>query len=138
MARARRESEASMPSLTTVGRVGIVWLPSLLLTVIFLMAGLPKLAGAEGHIRHFVTWGYPDWFRLVVGAVEVTSAVLLLVPRLAFFGALGIAVIMSGATYTHLIRVPEEAGRAPFTLTLLALALLVAYCRRPRQSRAAS
>ena len=89
-----------MPSITTVGRVGIVWLPSLLLTFIFLMAGLPKLAGAEGHIRHFVTWGYPDWFRLVVGAIEVTSAVLLLVPRLAFFGALGIAVIMSGATYT--------------------------------------
>jgi len=126
-----------MPSITTVGRVGIVWLPSLLLTFIFLMAGLPKLAGAEGHIRHFVTWGYPDWFRLVVGAIEVTSAVLLLVPRLAFFGALGIAVIMSGATYTHLIRVPEEASRAPFTLTLLALALLVAYFRRPRRSRAA-
>ena len=53
---------------------------------------MPKLAGAEAHVRHFVTWGYPDWFRLVVGAIEVTSAVLLLVPRLAFFGAMGIAV----------------------------------------------
>jgi putative oxidoreductase len=121
-----------MPSITQVGRLGIVWLPSLLLAFIFLMAGLPKLAGSEAHVRHFVTWGYSDWFRPVVGAIEVTSAVLLLVPRLAFFGALGIAVIMFGATYTHLIRVPEEAGRAPFTLTLLALALLVAYFRRPR------
>ena len=126
-----------MPSITTVGRVGIVWLPSLLLAFIFLMAGLPKLAGTEAHVRHFVVWGYPDWFRLVVGAIETTSAVLLLVPRLAFFGALGIAVIMCGATYTHLIRVPEESGRAPFTLTLLALALLVAYFRRPRRPRAA-
>ena len=125
-----------MPSLTTVGRVGMVWLPSLLLAFVFLMAGVPKLAGADAHIRHFEIWRYPDWFRLVVGAIETTSAVLLLVPRLAFGGALGIAVIMAGATYTHLIRVPEEAGRAPFTLSLLALALLVAYCRRPRHPRA--
>src|SRR5262245_34212641 len=116
-----------MPSITTAGRFAIVWLATILLAFVFLMAGVPKLAGSEAHIRHFVTWGYPDWFRLVVGAIEATSAILLLVPRLAFVGALGIAVIMTGATYTHVVRVPEEAGRAPFTLTLLALALLVAY-----------
>ncbi len=127
-----------MPSLAMVGRIGMVWVPSLLLAFIFLMAGVPKLAGADAHIRHFEVWRYPDWFRLVVGAIEMTSAVLLLVPRLAFAGAIGIAVIMAGATYTHLIRVPEEAGRAPFTLSLLGLALLVAYCRRPRRLRPAS
>lgn len=127
-----------MPSLTTVGRIGMVWVPSLLLAFIFLVAGVPKLTGAEGHIRHFEAWRYPDWFRLVVGAIETTSAILLLVPRFAAAGALGIAVIMAGATYTHVIRVPEEAGRAPFTLSLLGLALFVAYCRRPRRLRAAS
>jgi putative oxidoreductase len=125
-----------VPSIATVGRLGMVWVPSLLLALIFLMAGLPKLAGTDAHVRHFATWGYPDWFRLVVGAIETTSALLLLVPRVAFFGALGIATIMAGATYTHVIRVPEEAGRAPFTLTLLAVALLVAYFRRPRPARA--
>ena len=116
----------------------MVWVPSLLLAFIFLMAGAPKLAGADAHVRHFEVWRYPDWFRLVVGAIETASAVLLLVPRFAFAGALGIAVIMAGATYTHLIRVPEEAGRAPFTVSLLGLALLVAYCRRPRRCRAPS
>jgi uncharacterized membrane protein YphA (DoxX/SURF4 family) len=102
------------------------------------MAGVPKLAGAEAHVRHFEVWRYPDWFRLVVGAIETASAVLLLVPRFAFAGALGIAVVMAGATYTHLIRVPEEAGRAPFTLSLMGLALFVAYCRRPRRRPVAS
>jgi putative oxidoreductase len=120
---------------TTAGRIG-VWVLSALLAFIFLMAGVPKLAGAEGHIRHFVTWGYPDWFRIVVGAVETVSAALLLVPRLAsqlaFCGALGIAAIMAGATYTHLVRVPEEAGRAPFTLGLLTVAAVVAWARRPQ------
>jgi putative oxidoreductase len=121
-----------MPSAGTAGHV-VLWLLSIGLAFIFLMAGVPKLAGADAHIRHFAVWGYPDWFRLVVGAVEATSAILLLVPRLASIGGLGIAVIMAGATYTHLVRVPAEAGRAPFTLTLLAGALIVAYARRPRR-----
>ena len=108
-----------------------IWVLSLLLTFVFLMAGIPKLAGVQGHVQHFARWGYPDWFRLVVGAVEVGSAVLLLIPRFAFFGAAGIAVIMAGATYTHLVRVPEEASRAPLTLSLLALAAIVGFARRP-------
>jgi putative oxidoreductase len=120
---------------TTPGRIGI-WMLSAFLAFVFLMAGVPKLAGAEGHVRHFVTWGYPDWFRLVVGAVETVSAALLLVPRLssqlAFYGALGIVAIMAGATYTHVVRVPEEAGRAPLTLGLLTAAAVVAWARRPR------
>jgi uncharacterized membrane protein YphA (DoxX/SURF4 family) len=119
-----------MPAARTAGLV-LVWALSIGLAFVFLMAGVPKLAGAEAHIRHFEVWRYPDWFRLVVGAVEAASAVLLLVPRAAFVGALGIAAVMAGATYTHLVRVPEEAGRAPFTLGLLACALAVAYARRP-------
>ena len=112
-------------------RVG-VWVLSVLLAFVFVMAGLPKLQGGPGQVRAFAHWGYPDWFRIVVGVVELASGALLLIPRLAFFGALGIAAIMAGATYTHVVRVPQEAGRAPFTLTLLALAALVAYYRRPR------
>jgi putative oxidoreductase len=118
-------------SVTTSGKVSRValWVLSALLAAVFLMAGIPKLMGVEAHVRHFATWGYPDWFRLVVGTVEVASAVLLLVPGFAFFGATGIAVIMVGATYV--IRAPQEAGQAPVTLTFLALAALVAYARRP-------
>ena len=122
-----------MRAVSLAGRVAL-WAISLLLAFVFIVAGVPKLAGTEGHVRHFVVWGYPDWFRVVVGAIETTSAVLLLVPRLAFFGAIGIAMIMAGATYTHVVRVPEEAGRAPFTLSLLALAAIVAMARRPRRA----
>ena len=110
-----------------------IWVLSVLMALFFLIAGLPKLLGAQGHIEHFATWRYPDWFRLVVGTVEVVSAILLLISRVAYLGAAGIAVIMMGATYTHVLRVPEEAGRAPLTLTLLALAVLVGYARRPKR-----
>jgi len=119
-----------MSAVAKTSRVAI-WVLSLLLAFVFLLAGVPKLAGVQAHVQHFASWGYPDWFRLLVGVVEVGSAVLLLVPRLAFFGAAGIAVIMAGATYTHLVRVPEEASRAPLTLSLLALAAIVGFARRP-------
>ncbi len=83
--------------------------------------------GARGHIQHFAHWGYPDWVRVVVGAVETVSAVLLLVPRTAVVGAARIMTIMLGATYTHLFRVENAAGRAAFTLSLLVLAAAAAY-----------
>jgi len=111
--------------LKTVG----LWIASGLLAAVFFMAGVPKLMGAEGWLRHFAAWGYPDWFRLVVGTVEVGSAGLLLIPKLAFFGACGVVVVMAGATYTHLFRAPDETGRAIFTLALLLLAAGVGYLR---------
>lgn len=96
------------------------------------MAGVTKLLGAEAHVEHFAHWRYPDWFRIVVGAVETISAVLLIVPRTVALGAAGIATIMLGATYTHLFRVDDEAPRALFTVTLLALAGAAAYLRTRR------
>ena len=112
-----------------------LWALSVLMALFFLVAGVPKLLGAQGHVEHFAQRRYPDWFRLVVGTVEVASAILLLVPRVAFLGAAGIAIIMAGATYTHVLRVPEEAGRAPLTVSLLALAVLIGYVRRPKPGR---
>ena len=120
-----------MTSTARMSRIAI-WVLSAMLAFVFLVAGIPKLLGVEAHIQHFTRWGYPDWFRVVVGVVETASAVFLLIPHLAFVGAAGIIAIMAGATYTHVIRVPEEANRAPLTLVLLALAAVVAYARRPR------
>lgn len=124
-----------MRATSLAGRV-LVWVLSIGLAFIFLAAGVPKLAGTEGHIRHFAAWGYPDWFRLVVGTIETVSAISLLIPRVAWLGAVGLMMIMAGATYTHVIRVPAEAGRAPFTLGLLAAAAIVAIARRPVTSGA--
>jgi uncharacterized membrane protein YphA (DoxX/SURF4 family) len=117
------------------GKTIALWVLSGLLSALFLMAGGSKLAGAETHVQGFAHWGWPDWLRLVVGAVEVTSAVLLLIPRVAFWGGCALVVVMAGATYTHLFRATGEAGMAVFTLVLLGLAALVAYARRPESPR---
>jgi uncharacterized membrane protein YphA (DoxX/SURF4 family) len=112
-----------------------VWALSGLLAAIFLFAGATKLLGAEGEVRDFAAWRYPDWLRLVIGAIEVVSAVLLLIPQAAYIGAAGISGILLWAGYTFVVRVPEESGRAPLTLTLFAIAVLVGYARRDRTLR---
>jgi putative oxidoreductase len=113
------------------GKTIALWVLSGLLAALFLMAGGSKLAGAEQHVKGFAHWGWPDWMRLAVGAVEVISAVLLLVPRAAFFGAGSLVVVMTGATYTHLFRADGEGGMAAMTVVLLGLNALVAWVRRP-------
>ena len=123
--------------MASKGKTIGAWLVSALLAALFLMAGVSKLLGAEAHVEHFAHWGYPDWFRIVVGAVETISAVLLIVPKTVVLGAAGIATIMLGATYTHLFRVDDEAPRALFTMTLLVLAGAAAYLRSRRAASAA-
>ena len=105
---------------------------SVLLALMFLGASVPKLLGAPDAVAGFAKYGYPDWVRLVVGVTEVVAAVLLLVPRLAWVGAAAIAVIMVGATYTHLVLGSGEGANAVVTLSLLAVASFIAYARWPR------
>lgn len=108
---------------------------SILLAALFLMSGGSKLARAEQHVKGFAHWGYPDWFRLVIGAIEVVAAILLLIPRLAFFGASALIVVMAGATYTHLVRATGEGAMAGMTVVLLVLLMLVAFARKPGAQR---
>jgi uncharacterized membrane protein YphA (DoxX/SURF4 family) len=106
-----------------------VWV-SRLLAAMFLFAGLKKLLGAQVDIQHFAAWGYPDWFRPVVGSIEVVSALLLLIPRLAYLGAAGISVTLLWAGYTFLVRVPQESWRALPTLALLLIVAMVGWTLR--------
>ena len=107
-----------------------VWV-SRLLAAMFLFAGSTKLLGSERDILHFAAWRYPDWFRFVIGSIEVASAVLLLTDVAAYLGAAGISVTLLWAGYTFLVRVPEESWRAVPTLAVLAIVAVVGYARRP-------
>ena len=112
-----------------------LWVLSSLLAALFLMAGGSKLAGVEMHIQNFARWGWPDWMRIAIGAIEVTAAVLLLIPRIAFFGACTLMVVMMGAIHTHLFRATGEASMVVPPLVLLGLAAVVAWARRPEPFR---
>src|SRR5262245_42800431 len=86
----------------TIKRAG-VWVLVVLLAAEFIAAGASKFAPGSGWSRMFLAWGYPPWFRFVVGAVEVLSGLALFVPH-ARIGASGVLLaIMAGAVATHLL-----------------------------------
>ncbi len=107
----------------------VLWLITLFLALVCLRSGWLKVSGNIFWVRDFQRWGYPDWFRLLVGITELISAALLLVPRLASYGASLFAFVMLGAIFTHYTN--NETSRLPFNLLLLTLALVIAFARRP-------
>ena len=78
------------------------WILSSLLTLVFTISALSKLAGAQGWITRFTKYGYPKWFLFLIGTLELLGGMLLLVPRVSMYGASVLGVIMIGAAYTHL------------------------------------
>jgi putative oxidoreductase len=82
-------------------------------------------------VAFFEAIGVGQWFRYVAGLVEVVSAVALLLPSLAPFGALLLASTMVGAIATHLMIVGGSPAR-PGPLLLGSLA--VVWARRHRLS----
>jgi len=106
-----------------------LWGVTLFLALVCLRSGLTKLPAGSFWERDFRRWHYPGWFRLTVGVAELAAFALLLVPRLASYGAALFALIMLGAIYTHAAH--GETVRLPFNFLLLGLSLVVLYARRP-------
>ncbi len=111
-----------------------VWVLSVLLAVVFLVAGIPKLVGgATPWLQAAAMRGFPDWIRIVVGIVEVVSAIGLLVPAVSALFAVGLAFLMVPATITQLMS--AEPGRVWVPLLLFALLLVLAARREPERAR---
>ena len=78
-------------------------------------------------VQVFGVIGLGQWFRYLTGAIEVVSAVLLLIPSLAAYGAAALAVTMVGAIITHLFIV---GGSPLIPILLLAATATIAWARR--------
>ena len=105
-------------------RIGGAWLATILLATIFVPQGLNKFSETSGWARAFRHWGYPTWFRVAIGVIELLGVALLFWPRFARWGAVSLLVVMAGAWYTHLTK---DGGRhmtsevVPITLSLVVL-----------------
>jgi putative oxidoreductase len=111
------------------GRVALValWLTQIALAGMLILAGGLKLAGVPVMVALFDAIGIGQWFRYVTGSIEVVSAVALLVPAWAAFGALLLIPTMVGAVFTHLFIV---GGSAVPATVLLTGSLAIAWARR--------
>jgi uncharacterized membrane protein YphA (DoxX/SURF4 family) len=105
-----------------------IWIPAILLMLIFAPQGWSKFSDASGWAVAFRHWGYADWFRVVIGVLEISAVILLLLGRTAVFGAIIIIAVMLGGMATHVL---FDGGRhLTSEVVPLTLATLVLFLRR--------
>jgi putative oxidoreductase len=109
-----------------------MWVVSILLTALFLFAGLPKLLMPE---KMMSQWVYARWFLTVVGTCETLGAIGLLISRLAALAAAGLCGIMIGAVYTLVAH--HMYKELPFPIVTFCLLMLVISLRRKEGKTAA-
>ena len=119
-------AQTSPLRLGRAGRIAL-WAVQIALAGMFLLAGGSKLFGAAAMVALFDAIGIGQWFRYVTGLIEVSSAVALLVPSFAVFGAVALVATMLGAVAAHLFII----GGSPAMPTILLLgSAIVVWARR--------
>jgi putative oxidoreductase len=109
-----------------IARELLLWAITLMLIMVFVRAGLDKFDPSSGWAKAFNFWGYPVWFRMVIGVLEIAAALLLLWPRTAAYGAAIIIIVMLGGMGTHIFvehrpsRVTSEVLQLIFATAVLA------------------
>lgn len=91
-------SESKPSGLATAG----LWILKIVVALAFAGAAYLKLSGNEKMVAEFGEIGLGQWFRYATGLIELTAAGLLLVPRTATAGALGLLGICAGALVAQL------------------------------------
>ena len=114
--------------LVKAAKVIGMWIPTLLLVLIFVPQGWSKFDDASGWATAFRNWNYPDWFRVTIGVLELGAAALLLYSRTAAFGAIVIIVVMLGGMGTHIVK--DRGRHMTSEIVPLTLASIVLVVRR--------
>jgi uncharacterized membrane protein YphA (DoxX/SURF4 family) len=110
------------------GLMVFVWILQILLVVALVAAGGSKLAGSVPMVAMFDQIGAGQWLRYLTGSLEFLGAALVLIPGYAFYGAFLLALVMSGATLTHIFII---GGNPIAPIALFASAVCVSWIRRP-------
>jgi putative oxidoreductase len=102
------------------------------LGLLFVLIGSMTVAGRKMFVENFRRFGYPQWFRVVTGSLEVLGGLGLLIgiwlPWLAALASAGLALVMLGAVSTHLrIREPLQKIALPIVMGALAVVVAVSY-----------
>ena len=93
--------QASAPGQSKL-RERTLWTVQIVTALFFAAAAVSKLAGAEYNVIVFEKVGYGQWFRYVTGFIELSGAILVVVPRLAALGGAILAAVMTGAFFADL------------------------------------
>ncbi|TFU03685.1 DoxX family protein [Polymorphobacter arshaanensis] len=109
-----------------------LWVVKLLVGAAFLYAAVMKLSGNPQMVAEFEKIGLGQGFRILTGVIELTGALLLLVPRTTFAGAVLLAGISGGALIAQL---GPLKGDLIHVFVLGGLVLLIGWASRPARLR---
>lgn len=111
------------------------WIVRIVAAVILLQTLFFKFTGAPESIFIFEQVGVEPWGRYLTAIAELAAAILLLVPRTAWMGALLGLGIMAGAILSHLfvlgISVQDDGGLLfALAVTVFIACLVILYLHR--------
>ncbi|RBI60281.1 DoxX family protein [halophilic archaeon] len=101
-----------------------------ILGLVGLGVGSAKVTHQQDQIEAFQRYGYPQWFRVLTGLLEIGAGIGLLVgllwrPELSLAGGLLFSGVMAGAAVTHIrIGDPPSKTAVPVVVFTLTVGLL--------------
>lgn len=102
-----------------------MWILRIIAAAILLQTLFFKFTGAPESVYIFTKVGAEPWGRIGSGVIELIAAVLLLMPRTSWLGALIAAGVMAGAIMSHLTVLGIEVQGDKGLLFFLALTVFV-------------
>jgi len=104
----------------------IAWVLQVLLGLFFIFAGFNKLRDLSATVSMFGNLGLPSVLAYVVGGGELLGGIALMIPRLTRLSVIGLLIIMIGAVFIHITKIPGGlAGGIPALVCLILLAVLL-------------
>jgi putative oxidoreductase len=107
----------------------LIIIAQVVLGLLFVVIGSMTVAGMNMFVENFRRFGYPQWFRIVTGSLEVLGGLGLLIgiwlPWLAALASAGLTLVMLGAFLTE-VRTREPLQKIVLPLVMGALAIVVA------------
>ncbi len=84
-------------------RPALFWLMSLWFAESLMRNGIRKFDTDGFWTPAFEEWGYPVWFRVLVGVLETVGAILLVIPKVRHYGGFILSIVMFGALITRIV-----------------------------------
>ena len=99
----------------------LIWTLRILLAVLFLYQGVDKFSERRLWLRIFDEIGFGQWFRYFTGIVEISGALMLLIPNATLVGVGLLICTMIGALIVHVF----VTGVGPQTVFVGVLLLML-------------
>jgi putative oxidoreductase len=86
----------------------VLWVLRVLMAALFLFAAFMKLSSNPMMVQEFATLPTGDWFRYVVGLLELVGAIAVLTPAVSGLGALLLLIVDIGAFFAQILFIHQD------------------------------